>query len=123
MAPAAIAARQRQRLAEMVSFACGAPPYDREQPDRVESLEQLPVPDRKMLMDRFDDWVTDRAMTLDAAQAFVDDPDRIGERVLERLMVMMTSGTIGRPRRAVTHDADQRSRQSRAADLALRSRP
>lgn len=96
----AIAQRQRARLADMVAHARANSPYYRELyrdlPDRVESAQQLPVTDKKMLMERFDEWCTDRAVTLEATEALVDDPSRIGEWFLGKYTVMTTSGTTGR---------------------------
>jgi putative adenylate-forming enzyme len=96
----AIAQRQRARLADMVAHARANSPYYRELycdlPDRIESAEQLPVTDKKLLMERFDEWCTDRAVTLKAAEALVDDPSRIGEWFLGKYTVMTTSGTTGR---------------------------
>lgn len=96
----AIAQRQRARLADMVAHArARSPIYGelyRDLPDRIEDPHLLPVTDKKMLMERFDEWCTDRAVTLEAAEALVDDPSRIGERFLAKYTVMTTSGTTGR---------------------------
>ena len=96
----AIAQRQHPRLAEMVAHARSRSPHYRELyrdlPERIESVEQLPVTDKKMLMERFDGWCTDRAVTLEAAEAVVDDPARIGERFLGKYTLATTSGTTGR---------------------------
>lgn len=96
----AIAQRQRARLADMVAHARANSPYYGELyrglPDRVENADQLPVTDKKMLMGRFDEWCTDRAVTLEAAEALVDDSSRIGEWFLGKYTVMTTSGTTGR---------------------------
>lgn len=98
--PEAIAGRQRARVADIVAHARVNSPYYgelyRDLPDRVESAEQLPVTDKKRLMARFDDWCTDRAVTLEAAEAVVDDPGRIGERFLGKYTLATTSGTTGR---------------------------
>lgn len=98
--PEAIAGRQRARLADIVAHARVNSPYYgelyRDLPDRVESAEQLPVTDKKRLMARFDDWCTDRAVTLEAAEAVVNDPGRIGERFLGKYTLATTSGTTGR---------------------------
>lgn len=98
--PAGVERRQRARLAEMVAFARENSPLYRELyhhlPDRIEHPSALPVIDKKMLMERFDDWCTDRAVTLRAAEALVDDPARIGERFLGKYTLYTTSGTTGR---------------------------
>src|SRR5689334_13890556 len=76
--PAAIAARQRARLADLVAAARAGSPYYRELhrdlPD-VPDLRALPVTDKGALMARFDDWATDRAVTWNAVQGFLDRPD------------------------------------------------
>ena len=99
--PAALAQRQRARLAEMVAFARTNSPYYRElyrdAPREVHDPTLLPVTDKKKLMARFDDWVTDREVTIETARAFVDNPDLIGERFLGKYTVLTTSGTTGTP--------------------------
>ncbi|MBN6039034.1 phenylacetate--CoA ligase family protein [Amycolatopsis sp. 195334CR] len=97
---AGIARRQRERLAEMVAFARAESPYYRELyrelPERVDDPALLPVTDKKTLMEHFDDWATDREITLGKVRAFVDDPALIGTRFLGRYLVATTSGTTGR---------------------------
>lgn len=97
---AGIARRQRERLAEMVAFARAESPYYRELyrdlPDRVEDPALLPVTDKKTLMAHFDDWATDREITLGNVREFVGDPDLIGARFLGKYLVATTSGTTGR---------------------------
>ncbi|ACG80221.1 coenzyme F390 synthetase (plasmid) [Phenylobacterium zucineum HLK1] len=93
---AGIERRQRARLADMVAFARQHSPYYRDLPDRIEDPCGLPVTDKKTLMERFDDWCTDRAVTLEAVEAVVDDPARIGERFLGKYTLYTTSGTTGR---------------------------
>ncbi len=97
----AIAQRQRDRLAEMVAHARAHSPYYRELyedlPDRVEDPAMLPVTDKKKLMARFDDWVTDREVTIEKARAFINNRELIGERFLGRYTALTTSGTTGTP--------------------------
>ncbi|WP_214413932.1 hypothetical protein [Sphaerisporangium fuscum] len=97
--PAAIERRQRARLAEMVAYARAHSPYYRELyqglPEKVDDPALLPVVDKKMLMARFDDWITDREVTLERVQEFVADPTLVGERFQGRYMVATTSGTSG----------------------------
>jgi len=95
----ALAARQASRLVDMVAYARARSPFYgelyRDLPDRIEDPRQLPVTDKNMLMERFDEWCTDRAVTLEAAEAVVDDLDRIGERFLGKYTLATTSGTTG----------------------------
>ncbi|MET9291383.1 phenylacetate--CoA ligase family protein [Streptomyces sp. NPDC003077] len=95
-----LARRRRDRLADMVARARATSPYYRrlyrDLPERVHDPALLPVTDKKTLMEHFDDWATDRAVTYETVRAFSDDPGRIGERFLGRYMVATTSGTSGR---------------------------
>lgn len=95
----AIANRQRARLAEMVAFARSNSPYYRalyqDAPVRVEDVTLLPPTAKKPLMARFDEWVTDRAATVEEVRAFVDRPELIGERFLDKYTIATTSGTTG----------------------------
>lgn len=97
--PAAIAQRQRARLAEMVTFARANSPYYRELyrdlPERVEEATLLPVTSKKELIARFDDWSTNRDVTIEKVRAFVDNPNLVGERFLGKYTVATTSGTTG----------------------------
>lgn len=99
--PEAIAQRQRTRLAEMVAHARAQSPYFRELykdlPDHVEDPMLLPVTDKKRLMARFDDWVADRAVTIEKVRRFISDPALIGERFPDTYTVLTTSGTTGTP--------------------------
>lgn len=99
--PAAIAQRQRERLADMVAFARAHSPYYRslyqDLPDQVSDPRLLPTTSKKPLMADFDDWTTDPAATLAAARAFIDRPEMLGERFLGKYVAVTTSGTTGTP--------------------------
>ena len=94
-----LASRQRRRLIEIVALARARSPYYaslyRELPQQVADPTLLPITTKPELVRHFDDWATDREVTLERARAFVDDPDRIGERFLDRYTVTTTSGTTG----------------------------
>ena len=96
-----IARLQRARLAEMVSFARSHSPYYaelyRELPSTVEDPTLLPVTNKKKLMARFDDWASDREVTIEKARSFAGNPALIGERFLGRYTLATTSGTTGTP--------------------------
>lgn len=98
---AAIAARQRARLAELVAYARERSPFYRELyqglPERVEDPTHLPVTSKQALMANFDAAVTDREVTLQNVRAFIADLDLIGEPFLGKYLVATTSGTTGMP--------------------------
>lgn len=94
-----IARRRHERFADMVALARARSPFYRRLyqplPEHVTDPVLLPVTSKTELMRHFDDWVTDRAVTLSAARAFVEDPALVGEKFLGRYTVGTTSGTTG----------------------------
>jgi phenylacetate-CoA ligase len=59
-------------------------------------LQELPVLTKAMLMDNFDDLVTDRAVRLHEVQQYLDQADA-SKPFLDRYRIMATSGSSGRP--------------------------
>jgi len=95
-----IARRQRARLAEQIAYVREHSPYYRELyrdlPPHVEDVRLLPITNIEKLMDRYDDWVTDREVTLERVRAHVNDLSLVGKRLLGKYTVTTTSGTTGR---------------------------
>lgn len=99
---AELAAHQRRRLEEMVRHAAASSPFYREHyagiglgPDGPVELGQLPTVDKATVMDRFDDLVTDRRLTLAAVEAHLDG--LAGDQLLDgRYRAMATGGSTGR---------------------------
>jgi phenylacetate-coenzyme A ligase PaaK-like adenylate-forming protein len=91
--------RQSARLASIVAHARANSRYYREVyqslPPRVEDVAMLPVTDKRTLMGRFDDWVTDNDVTLERARMFIDDPALVGTAFLDRYRLGTTSGVTG----------------------------
>jgi len=105
---AAILQRQHARLVEIIAYARKHSPYYRELyrdlPERVEDVSTLPITDKKKLMARFDDWCTDREVTMEKVRAFAENPDAVGQRFLGKYVVATTSGTTGTPGMFVMDD-------------------
>jgi phenylacetate-coenzyme A ligase PaaK-like adenylate-forming protein len=59
-------------------------------------LQELPVLTKAMLMENFDDIVTDRALHLDEIRRFAEDGE-VGQRFNDRYYVTATSGSSGHP--------------------------
>jgi putative adenylate-forming enzyme len=59
-------------------------------------LQELPVLTKAILMEHFDELVTDRTIRLEDVRQYLADPDR-QERFLNRYRVMATSGSTGQP--------------------------
>ena len=94
--------RQQRRLRALVDCARARSPFYRAAlrdlptsgPGR---LAELPSVTKTELMQRFDDWVTDPAVTRAGVQEFLSDPTRVGESFLGRYLVTTTSGATGSP--------------------------
>ncbi len=99
--PAAIAARQTQRLTRLLEAARRGSRLYRERLKGMAvastPLSALAVVTRGELMQRFDDWVTDPGLKRDELRAFTADPARIGEPFLGRYVIWESSGTSGLP--------------------------
>ncbi|MFI7483015.1 phenylacetate--CoA ligase family protein [Kocuria sp. M1R5S2] len=122
--PEAVARRQRARLAALVRHARHASPYYRRLyhglPAEVTDPRVLPPVDRPGLMARFDEWVTDPRLTLEALHRDVlDGPSPVGARYLGGYHVITTSGTSGEPA-VLVHD--RASWAAAAAVLRVRAR-
>lgn len=93
--------RQQQRIDQLLAFAAGASAYYRRRLDpaarSAPSLARFPIVRKGELMAEFDDWVTDPAVTLPAALAYMADPARIGEAFLGRYTLWQSSGSSGEP--------------------------
>ena len=61
------------------------------------SLGDLPIMHKAQLMHRFDDWVGDPKLKLDALRYFVADHSRRAQPYLERYVVWESSGSTGVP--------------------------
>lgn len=96
-----ITARQYARLDELVAFARAQSRFYAQQyhdlPDSIPDLRHLPPVTKPDLMARFDEWVTDPAVTYAGLQAFLADRQMIGQDYLGRYVVFTTSGSTGLP--------------------------
>lgn len=99
--PAGLLQRCEERLEALVAHARVYSPYYRQLYSNFGhgpvNLSDLPVTSKSELMSRFDEWVTDRRITLDDVEAFVADPTLSGVRFLDDYFVCRSSGTSGHP--------------------------
>ncbi len=99
--PLSLAQRKRARLAALIAFTKARSPFYRKRYGHllssVQDLRSLPPVTKQELMENFDEWVTDPAVTRDGVEKFVGDRNLIGTRYLGRYVVFATSGTTGRP--------------------------
>lgn len=98
MQPSAIQALQTQRLNELVAYARQNSPFYRELYKNLgeqPSLQALPPTNKRQLMAVFNDWVTDRTLTLEKVNRFLADEDNIGRKLENKWNVYYTSGSTG----------------------------
>ena len=90
----------RERLQSLVGFARERSPFYAERYASLESgpaLTELPPVTRAELMERFDEWSTDREVRRASVEEFLADPHAIGGEYLGRYTAWKSSGTSGRP--------------------------
>lgn len=90
---------QEKNFRKLVTHAVTKSPYYRKvangrDPDTLK-LEDFPPLTKSVLMDNFDDVVTDQEIKLKDVIPFLDDIDNIGEPFLGKYMPLRTSGTTG----------------------------
>jgi phenylacetate-coenzyme A ligase PaaK-like adenylate-forming protein len=96
-APAALAQRQSRRLAVLLEAARRGSPLYRERLRDAASFHDVPPVGKRELMERFDDWVCEPRLRLDALRDFVADPSRIGQAFGGEFVVWESSGSSGEP--------------------------
>lgn len=99
--PDMLAARQKERLNELVAFAransCFYAEKYRGLPDTIRDVRQLPPVTKPELMEHFDDVITDPAVRKADVQKHIADLGNLGKPFLGKYMVWTTSGTTGTP--------------------------
>lgn len=92
---------QDGRLRALLKHAVTHSPFYRNHLRNVDwkrcALTDLPLTDKTMLMDRFDEVVTDPNIHLEGLQDFLENPSNRGKYYLDRYVVSHTSGSSGRP--------------------------
>lgn len=91
---------QQKRLKKLVAYAKkNSPKLSELYADIGDdfSLQDLPVTDKQMIMENFNDWVTDRSISFDELKKFTDDKSNIGTLFMGKYIVAATSGSTGYP--------------------------
>lgn len=91
---------QQERLTRLVHHAKQYSPYFKTKLSHLDGplrLSDLPVTQKKELMANFDDWLTDRSVSKQDVERFMENPDNIGRKLNGRYLVNTTSGSTGHP--------------------------
>ncbi len=91
---------QQQRLRELVTYVKNNSPYFAklyEGMDENTPLSSLPVTNKAEMMKHFDEWMTDRSISLDKVEHFMADVSNVGRKLDGKYLVYSTSGSTGMP--------------------------
>ena len=91
---------QEKRLQKLVRYVKASSPYLGELYQNIGedfSLRDLPITNKQMIMEHYDDWVTDRRIKLRDIQEFVSHTENIGRPFCGKYLVASTSGSTGYP--------------------------
>ena len=95
-----IAQIQQQRLKKLVRYARENSPYYKELYSGIGddfSLSDLPATNKVEMMAHFDDFLTDRNITMNRINEFTQDLDNIGRMIDGKYLIFKTSGSTGNP--------------------------
>lgn len=91
---------QQNRLQELVRYVKANSPFFSELygelGDEIK-LSDLPTTNKQQLMQNFDEWFTDRAITKEKVDCFMSDLSNVGKKLDGKYLVYTTSGSTGNP--------------------------
>ena len=91
---------QKKRLEKLVNHARKNSPYFKELYKGVGrdfDLKDLPATNKVEMMNNFDEWLTDSAITMSRIEEFTKDIDNVGRMIDDKYLVFKTSGSTGNP--------------------------
>lgn len=91
---------QRKRFQELISYVKENSPYFKEQYRNITldtPLEEFPVTNKLEMNRHFDEWLTDRNITKQKVETFMEDLENVGRKLEGRYLVYTTSGSTGNP--------------------------
>ena len=107
LSPAARHELQQQRLHELVDYVRNHSPYLAELYADLPAdytLADLPPTDKATMLEHYNDWVTDRELTLDRVMQYVNRPVSDTSLLLGKYTALCTSGSTGTPLPMVRDD-------------------
>lgn len=93
-------ALQQSRLRELVTYVKENSPYFAEAYKNLDAgtpLSELPVTSKAEMMAHFDSWLTDRSITKEKIDRFMEDLSNVGKKLDGKYLVYTTSGSTGNP--------------------------
>lgn len=99
---------QQERLHELVAYARQHSPYFAKLYANLPEdfrLTDLPYTEKSVLLENYDEWVTDRELNLKVVLDYIGrDESRSGELLLDKYTALRTSGSCGNPMPMVRDD-------------------
>lgn len=99
LGPEAVKKLQRQRLSELTVITRANSAFYQQLykglPEWIDEPSMLPITSKTMLMERFNDWVTDSEVTIEKVRKFIEDLNLIAENFLDKYKAAITSGSTG----------------------------
>ena len=99
---------QQQRLRKLLAYVRENSPYLKEKYQDIPAdapLTAYPPSCKQEMMENFDRWMTDPAVTKAGVDAFMADLDNVGRKYLKKYLVYTTSGSTGNPCIALYDDS------------------
>ncbi|MBP3939909.1 MAG: phenylacetate--CoA ligase family protein [Christensenellaceae bacterium] len=97
---------RKRRLEKLVIYVKKNSPFFREYYKNIGDdfdITDLPITNKQTILDHFDDWATDRNITLANCEEFLADMDNKSKRFLGKYLLVATSGSTGFPA-IIVHD-------------------
>jgi hypothetical protein len=86
-----------ERLARLIDSTLRRSPLYARRAGSARRLQDLSPIGKRELMDHFDEWATDRRITLDGARGFLANRNGVADAWLGAYLVWTSSGTSGTP--------------------------
>ncbi|MGD9364433.1 MAG: SCP2 sterol-binding domain-containing protein [Desulfobacteraceae bacterium] len=101
LSPQSLAELQQRNLVKLVTYARENSPFYRKLYDHIDvgnlKITDLPAINKKMVMDNFDDIITDYRVNLQGLKSFLSEQTKYGVLYKDEFIVGATSGTTGTP--------------------------
>jgi len=91
---------QNKRLQNLVNYAKNNSPYFKKLYEGVGEnfkLEDLPTTNKVDMMKNFDDWITDRNISMKKIEEYTKNIDNVGRMIDGKYLIFKTSGSTGNP--------------------------
>ena len=100
LSPTKIKKLQYKRLKKLVNYSKNNSPYFKDLYKNTKDdfkLEDLPSTNKIDLMKNFDNWITDKNITMKKIEEFTSNTENVGHMINDKYLIFKTSGSTGNP--------------------------